>query len=58
MNEKKIKKPKGEEAVTKVILGKFKDEEIKELKKLSKKVNEALEVFVAEGIEKAMTGFN
>ncbi len=54
----KIKKPKGEDAVTKVILGKFKEEEIKELKKLSKSVNEALEVFVSEGLEKAMTGFN
>jgi len=54
----KIKKPKGEDAVTKVILGKFKDEEIKELKKLSKSVNDALEVFVSEGLEKAMTGFN
>ncbi len=54
----KIKKPKGEDAVTKVILGKFKEEEIKELKKLSKKVGEALETFVSGGIEKAMTGFN
>jgi PTH1 family peptidyl-tRNA hydrolase len=54
----KIKKPKGEEAVTKVILGKFKDEEIKDLKKLSKSVNQAIEVFVSDGLEKAMTGFN
>lgn len=54
----KIKKPKGEEAVTKVILGKFKTEELATLKKLSKSVNEALEVFVSEGLEKAMTGFN
>lgn len=54
----KIKKPSGEEAVTKVILGKFKDEEIKELKKISKRVNEALETFVGGGLEKAMTGFN
>lgn len=54
----KIKKPKGEEAVTKVILGKFKPEELTALKKLSKKVNEALETFVSEGLEKAMTGFN
>jgi PTH1 family peptidyl-tRNA hydrolase len=54
----KIKKPKGEDAVTKVILGKFKDEEIKELKKLSKSINEALQFFVSEGLEKAMTGFN
>ncbi|MFZ2522479.1 MAG: aminoacyl-tRNA hydrolase [Minisyncoccia bacterium] len=54
----KIKKPSGDEAVTKVILGKFKDEEIKELKKLSKKVNESLETFVTMGLEKTMTGFN
>ncbi|HEY0221191.1 MAG TPA: aminoacyl-tRNA hydrolase [Candidatus Paceibacterota bacterium] len=54
----KIKKPKGGDAVTKVIMGKFKDEEIKELKKLSKKVNEALEIFVSDGLERAMTGFN
>lgn len=54
----KIRKPQGEEAVTKVILGKFKSEELSELKKLSKKVNEALEVFVSGGTEKAMTGFN
>ena len=54
----KIKKPKGEDAVTKVIMGNFKDEELKELKKLSKKLNEILEVFVSEGLEKAMTGFN
>lgn len=54
----KIKKPKGEEAVTKVIMGKFKEDEMKELKKLSKKINEALEIFVSDGLEKAMTGFN
>ncbi len=54
----KIKKPKGDEAVTKVIMGKFKDEEMKELKKLSKKLNETLEVFVSGGLEKAMTSFN
>lgn len=54
----KIKKPSGEEQVTKVILGKFKDEEIKELKKLSKKVHEALTTFVNDGLEIAMNGFN
>lgn len=54
----KIKKPKGEDAVTKVILGKFKPDEITALKKLSKKVNEASEVFVNDGLEKAMTSFN
>ncbi len=54
----KMKKPSGEEAVTKVILGKFKDEEIKDLKKLSKKVNEALTNFINDGLEIAMNGFN
>ncbi len=54
----KIRKPQGDEAVTKVILGKFRPDEILELKKLSKKVNEALEVFVDGGLEKAMTSFN
>jgi len=54
----KIRKPQGEEAVTKVILGKFKPEELAQLKKLSKKVAEALETFVSSGLERAMTGFN
>lgn len=54
----KIRKPQGEEAVTKLILGKFKPEEILEIKKLSKKVNLALEQFVTGGVEKAMTFFN
>jgi len=54
----KIKKPKGEDAVTKVIMGEFKPDEVLALKKLSKKVNEALGVFVSGGVEKAMTGFN
>ncbi len=54
----KIKKPSGEEAVTKVILGKFKPDELIALKKLSKKVNEALETFVSDGLERVMTEFN
>jgi peptidyl-tRNA hydrolase, PTH1 family len=54
----KIKKPKGEEAVTKIILGKFKSDELIQIKKLSKKVNEALETFISEGLERAMTEFN
>jgi peptidyl-tRNA hydrolase, PTH1 family len=54
----KIKKPKGEDAVTKVIMGKFKLDEMTALKKLSKKLNESLETFVSEGLEKTMTGFN
>ena len=54
----KIKKPSGEEAVIKVILGKFKPDELTELKRFSKKVNLALETFISSGLEKAMTGFN
>lgn len=54
----KIRKPQGDEAVEKVILGKFKPEEMVALKKLSKRVNEALEVFANEGLQKAMTNFN
>jgi peptidyl-tRNA hydrolase, PTH1 family len=54
----KMKKPSGEEAVTKVIMGKYKEEEIKTLKKISKKINEILETFVLDGLEKAMTEFN
>lgn len=54
----KIKKPSGSTAVTKVIMGQFKPEEIITLKKLSKKLEESLATFVSEGLEKSMTGFN
>lgn len=54
----KLRKPQGEDAVMKVIMGKFKPEELLILKKLSKKINEALEAFVSEGLQTAMTGFN
>ncbi len=53
-----MKKPSGETAVTKVILGKFKPEELTALKKLSKKVNLALETFISSGLERARQGFN
>lgn len=54
----KIRKPKGEEAVTKLILGKFKKEELDVLRKLSKKMNQALATIVLESLGKAMTEFN
>lgn len=54
----KTKKPIGEEKVVKCILGKFKPDELKGLKKLSKKIKEVLEVLVLEGKSKAMTVFN
>lgn len=59
-NEKidKVYSSRREDAVMKVILGKYKPEELTQLKKLSKKVNQALEMFVSEGLERAMTGFN
>ena len=54
----KLKKPSGEQAVEKQILGKFKDSEIAALKKLSKKINEAIAMILEEGREKAMSLFN
>lgn len=54
----KLKKPKGEEAMLKFLLGKYKDSELAELKKLSKKVTEAIEVALTEGKEKAMSLYN
>ena len=54
----KIRKPQGESLVGKHILGKFKPNELLELKKLSKKVFLALETFVSSGLERAMTEFN
>ena len=54
----KIKKPSGEALVDKVILGEFKKEELAQLKKLSKKVNEALEIWIKDGREIAMNFFN
>jgi PTH1 family peptidyl-tRNA hydrolase len=50
--------PHGDEKVLKFILGKYKDDEMKELKKVSKKAAEAVEMIVKEGREKAMSVFN
>ncbi len=59
-NEKgdKVYSSRREEAVTKLILGKFKPEELLQLKKISKKINQALETFVTSGLQKAMMEFN
>ena len=54
----KIKKPKGEKAVYKFLLGDFKKEELHILKKLSIKINEAIHVALTEGKEKAMSLYN
>ena len=53
----KTKKPKSGK-VGDFILGKFKSEEMVELKKVSKKVSEALKVMMEEDVYKAMTEFN
>ena len=54
----KLKKPQGEEKVMKHILGKFKPDEMLALKKLYKKVAQALETFTTSGLSAAMTEFN
>ncbi len=54
----KIRKPKGEKAVINFILGEFKKSELDILKKLSKKVAEAVEMIFTESKEKAMSIFN
>jgi PTH1 family peptidyl-tRNA hydrolase len=54
----KLRKPHGEKDVLKFLLGEFKKSELETLKKLSKKAAEAVEVFFAEGKDKAMSLYN
>ena len=54
----KLKKPKGEKAVLNFLLGEFKKPELEVLKKLSKKVAEAVETIFTESKEKAMSLYN
>lgn len=54
----KLKKPQGEKAILKFLLGEFKKPELETLKKLSKKVAEAVEVILTEGYPKAMSLYN
>jgi len=54
----KNRKPKGEDKVIKFLLGEFKKEELAEIKKISKKIAEAVEMIYAESLQKAMTIFN
>lgn len=53
-----VKKPKGEGAVLKFLLGEFKKSELETIKKLSKTVVEAVETIFTEGKDKAMTLYN
>jgi PTH1 family peptidyl-tRNA hydrolase len=50
--------PHGDKEVENFILGKFKKPEIDEIKKVTKRVGEAVEVLINEGREKAMSVFN
>jgi peptidyl-tRNA hydrolase, PTH1 family len=54
----KLKKPVGEKEVLKFLLGEFKNPELETIKKLSKKVSEAIEVIFSESKEKAMSLYN
>ncbi len=50
--------PKGDDAVIKFLLGTFKEDELKAVKNLSKKITEIIVMISAEGKDKAMTLFN
>ncbi len=54
----KLRKPHGEKDVLKFLLGEFKKSELETIKKLSKKVAEAVEMILIEGKDKAMTLYN
>lgn len=54
----KLKKPSGEKAVLNFLLGEFKKPELEIIKKLSKKVAEAVETIFTESKDKAMSLYN
>ena len=54
----KLKKPKGEKAVVDFLLKDFRESEMTELKKVSKKIDDALIIITNEGRLKAMTLYN
>lgn len=54
----KLKKPAGEKAVLNFLLGEFKKPELEVIKKLSKKIAEAIETIFTEGKDKAMSIYN
>ncbi|MCC7160171.1 aminoacyl-tRNA hydrolase [Candidatus Nomurabacteria bacterium] len=54
----KLKKPSGEKAVLNFLLGEFKKPELEIIKKLSKKVAEAIETIFTESKDKAMSLYN
>jgi len=52
------KTPHGDEKIEKFILGKFKEDEMKVVKKVSKVVAEAIRTILTEGKDKAMSVYN
>jgi PTH1 family peptidyl-tRNA hydrolase len=50
----RAKKPSGEEKVVSHVIGKFSSKELEALKKAFKRSNEAIELFITQGIEAAM----
>lgn len=54
----RVKKPNGDEAVAKFILGKFKPAEEKELKKVLSKIPEVISAILSDGHQLAMGKFN
>jgi PTH1 family peptidyl-tRNA hydrolase len=56
--KKGIKKPQGEKAVLGLILGKFKPEEQKVLKKEFKRIDEALKILIKDGWSKAASVYS
>jgi len=53
-----IRKPEGEKVVVNFILTRFKANELEELKRIFKRVTEAIEMIVSDGREIAMNKFN
>lgn len=54
----KLKKPKGEDKVLNLIMKDFKKPDLDKLKKVSKEINEALEMIIKEGRARAMNKYN
>lgn len=52
------KTPHGDEKIEKFILGKLKEDELKQLKKVGAKASEAIKVMITESREKAMSIYN
>lgn len=53
-----VKKPRGEEAVVKFILGRFRPAELAALKRIAKRISEAAALWLAAGSAAAMNKFN